>query len=313
MAAAERALVVAVVAAAIVALPGAHASAWCQMTSSGRSPEPGEPCVLASPPDTFPLAWAHRCTSISFSTMGSNDLSSDEVAAVFADAITTWEGVRCDGQPTGLDVELLVDLNACTGASHFTRDSNVHTVVFVAEGWVEERMHRADAYAVTLVWHDPRSGEIWDVDMEINEARGPYAVCPAEGCTGDVVDLPNVITHEMGHYFGLGHTPDDSLATMWAAAESDETLKRDLRDDDIAGLCAIYPPASLPEACDHTPRGGLNLECVRHASGGFYSDGSCACSTPGARASSRGAGAAALGLAALVIAGARLGRRRRAR
>lgn len=297
------ALPIAIASAIAIAMPARHASAWCQMTSSSRRPDPGE-CIVAMPPESYPLAWRRRCTSISLSTMGSSTLTFEEVAGVLEGAIATWEAVRCGGQPTGIDIELLADRNECAGASYLTSGGNVSSVVFVADDWVTERMHDPRAFAVTLVWHDPRSGEIWDVDMEINEQRGPYGICPATGCPDDLTDLPNVVTHEIGHYLGLAHTPDDPLATMWASAEPDEVIKRDLAPDDEAGLCAIYPPGALPEECDYTPRGGLNLACVR--------DEGCGCSAPGARDRSGRAGAALL-LASLALASIAVRRARRAR
>ncbi len=253
--------------------PSESARAWCQMTSSNRTGRPGDPCILANPPETFPLAWRRRCTSLSLSSMGSHDLSPNQVRGIFEASISAWENVLCDGAPTGLSAFVSSDINACTNANHFTNDRNVHAIIFVPSGWSTERMHDPRAYAVTLVWHDRRSGEIWDVDMEINEQRGPYTVCPPSGCSPGVVDLQNVVTHEMGHYFGLAHTPDDRLATMWGSAEPNETFKRDLQPDDIEGICAVYAPGTLPEACDPTPRGGLNLECTRR--------GNCDCSVPG--------------------------------
>lgn len=301
LAEAMRGLALALACTALAALPG-RASAWCQMTTGGRRPGPGEGCVIADGETTFPLRWQRRCTSMSLSTSGSGTMTPEEVASVLQGAIGTWEAVTCEGAPIGLDVQVLAQMNECERATHLTGDENVHSVIFVDEGWSEDRMHDPRAFAVTLVWHDPNSGEIWDADMEINELRGPYGVCPAEGCPDGLVDLPNVLTHEMGHYFGLAHTPDDALATMWASAEPDETLKRDLRPDDIEGLCAIYPAGSLPEACDYTPRGGLGLDCQR--------SGECDCSAPGAQR-----GRSPLG--PLVIAGAialvAIARRRRPR
>lgn len=274
-----------------IAAPSASASAWCQMTSSNRTAGPGEPCIIANPPETFPLAWRRRCTSISLSSMGSRDLSHEQVRDVFEASISTWESALCGGTPTGLAVEILLETNGCTSASHFTGDRNVHAIMFVPSGWSDERMHDPRAYAVTLVWHDRRSGEIWDVDMEINEQRGPFSICPASGCGPGVVDLENVVTHEMGHYFGLAHTPDDQLATMWGSAEPNETFKRDLQPDDIEGICSVYMPGSLSAECDPTPRGGLNLECTRR--------GSCDCGVPGANSGRFGSAAS---LSAMLLA-----------
>jgi hypothetical protein len=294
--------------AAILALLGAlaiapRASAWCQMTSSRERPALGE-CIIAEPPDTWPLAWRRRCTSISLSTMGSSSLTTDEVRSVLRTSLDTWEAVDCGGQTTGLEVEVLEELNACSRASHYTNGANVHSLMFVSSGWVEERMHDPAAYAVTLVWHDTRSGEIWDADIEINEElreTSEYAICPATGCPVGQVDLQNVLTHELGHYFGLAHTPTDSLATMWAMAEPRETIKRDLAADDIAGLCAIYPPGSLPAECDGTPRGGLSLDCRRPST--------CGCAAPG---TGSGAPIGIAAVAVLAIAIRSRGRRARA-
>ncbi|QQR91546.1 MAG: matrixin family metalloprotease [Myxococcales bacterium] len=146
------------------------------------------------------------------------------------------------------------------------------------------------AFAVTTAWHNDQTGVILDADIEINELRGPYIDCQLSctqgGCVGEkdsqgrqVVDLKNVLTHEAGHFFGLDHPaldpsdPDDeSLATMWAKSPAGEVCKRVLKEDDIAGLQAIYPAETLVGSCDFTPYGGQNLNC------GGSSEG-CACST----------------------------------
>jgi hypothetical protein len=285
------------------ALP-ATARAWCQMTTSLRRPTFEEPCVLPREGE-FPLAWRRRCTSISLSTMGSRSLSHDEVRGVLRRSIDTWVTVECSGARTGLEVAVLPELNDCTEGSHFPDGRNVHSLMFVPAGWTSERGHDPAAYAVTLVWHDPRSGEIWDVDIEMNDQRiddhGGFAICPEDGCPPDVIDLQNVLTHEMGHYFGLAHTPHDRLATMWAMAVPGETIKRDLQPDDIAGICGIYPPGTLPTECNPEPRGGLGLDCRPPT---------CGCRIPGGRARSDAGPGRALAVAALAAA---LAARRRGR
>lgn len=287
-------------------LLGSRASAWCQMVSGNIRPTFAEPCVLASNHEgIYPLAWRRRCTSISVSgAMPPRDLTIEQVQAVLREAIQVWTSVDCGGgRRTGLSVDVLVDTNACDRSAHHGDGRNVHSVVFVREGWVAERRHDGRAYAVTYVWHDPGSGEIYDADIEVNEERGRYAICPASGCTDGRLDLPNVLTHEMGHYFGLAHTPDDVLATMHASAPPGETIKRTLADDDIAGICTIYGPGSLPASCDPSPRGGLDLSCAP--------PGGCGCRV-GLR---RGAGNSALALSCLaaVLAFARARRAHRSR
>jgi hypothetical protein len=273
------------------------------MVSGNIRPTPSEPCVLAENHEgIFALAWTRRCTSISVSeAQPPRDLSITEVQDVLRAGLASWTTADCGGAPTGLAVDVLAAPNACSEASHYTNGANVHSVMFVREGWSSVRGHDPRAYALTFVWHDPTTGVIRDADMEINESRGQYTVCPELGCTDGRIDLPNVLTHELGHYFGLAHTPDDVNATMYASAPPGETMKRTLAADDVEGICTIYPPGSLPEACDPTPSGGLALSCAP--------PGSCGCAVPGSGA--RDVSGLALLLAALGLA-ARRARPRRA-
>jgi hypothetical protein len=284
---AERALATGLLALAAIAIDVGSARAWCQMTSCSRRPSPTEPCVIASPPECFPLVWRRPCTSLSLSTMGSRDLDDDTVRTILRRSLDTWENVDCgEGRSPGLSVDVLASTNLCTRAGHNVEGRNVHSVIFVAEGWEDPRMHDPRAFAVTLVWHDPRSGEIWDADMEINEARGPYGRCPdspEDACPGGLVDLENVTTHELGHYFGVAHTADDPRATMWASAETNETHKRTLEADDVEGLCSIYAQGTLTEDCNPTPRGGLGVDCEPGSA--------CSCRAPGVRSATRTASA----------------------
>ena len=269
-----------------LAIAPSQASAWCQMTtySGRRLPEEEGLCVLVSNhPGESVLAWQRRCTSISLSSVqASSTLSMDEVRGVFQRSIASWTSVDCGGATTGLSVDVLMDTNLCASASHNREGRNVHSVMFIQEGWVSERRLSNIAFAVTYVWHNADTGEIYDGDMLLNDSvsgsRGPFAICTEDECPRDpggpfAVDLENIVTHEMGHYFGVAHTEDINLdATMFQSAPPGERAKRSLEEDDTLALCSIYPPGTLPEACDNTPRGGQALDCQAH---------NCGCATPG--------------------------------
>jgi hypothetical protein len=73
-----------------------------------------------------------------------------------------------------------------------------------------------------------------------------------DGETRYAVDA--VVTHELGHVLGLGHTDVDPLATM-AASYLVDGGQLTLGADDRRGLCALYPVDDPPEC-------GSDAECV---------------------------------------------------
>ena len=56
-------------------------------------------------------------------------------------------------------------------------------------------------------------------------------------------DVWNVAAHEFGHWLTLNNLsgPGDTEKTMYLIAQLEETKKRDLENDDVYGLCWIYP------------------------------------------------------------------------
>ncbi|MBX3271275.1 MAG: matrixin family metalloprotease [Sandaracinaceae bacterium] len=253
---------VALACAAVLLGAAADAAAWCRMTTSRRQPTATEPCVLpdpsTDPPEQF-LEWRRPCNSVGLSVAApSRDLSELEVAGVLSRSAATWNAVSCDGVPVSYELRVLGERTTCTGPHYRDDGGNVNSVQFVLD-WAE-RMYDANAFAVTTVWHRRSTGEIVDADLDLNERRGPFGICPDVGCDTRTVDLENVITHELGHMLGLAHSTDVD-ATMFVSAVAGETHKRDLHADDVAGICAVYPPGRPEGDCDPTPIGGLDLDC----------------------------------------------------
>jgi MYXO-CTERM domain-containing protein len=83
------------------------------------------------------------------------------------------------------------------------------------------------------------------------------------------------MTHEAGHFLGLDHTKDQRAIMRIALDPGDEQTY--LGEDDIAGICAIYPPRRKAPLCDYEPRGGFSPACV---DGGLRGGPACSL-TPG--------------------------------
>lgn len=124
----------------------------------------------------------------------------------------------------------------------------------------------------------------------VSSARAScQATAKAPSCEGGAYDLQNVVTHEVGHFFGLGEDMDDATSTMYYCTSRCETHKRVLTSDDTTVMNVLYAPST---ATDGSPA----------------SAGGCG----GARIAPRGGLAASAWMVATALLGLTL-RRRRAR
>jgi MYXO-CTERM domain-containing protein len=128
-----------------------------------------------------------------------------------------------------------------------------------------------------------RDGALVDADIEMNGVifNGEGFILKVDGPAGGAEcgsEVQPTLTHEIGHLLGLEHPcrvdedppridnegnevpfctavgPDDIRirdATMFNFQVCDETIKSTLTDDDIAGICTIYPRGpNQPVACE---------------------------------------------------------------
>ncbi len=105
-----------------------------------------------------------------------------------------------------------------------------------------------DVVALTQTVFDT-DGQLLDVDIEANAATYQFSAEVGDPLP-NTLDVQNTFTHEAGHFIGLAHSceqngpcsPDLLDTTMyWSENALDETTKRTLKQDDINGLCTIYP------------------------------------------------------------------------
>jgi len=279
------------------------ASAYCRMTTGGGAQVGSVACVEIG----APFSWNDPCLSYAVDRRGSVWMDLSEIEDSVNAAFETWETADCGGGSTpNLVFKPSMQPSTCKRAE-FNNVGNVNTIAFL-NPWEDPCLdddgdpYDERAFAVTIVWHNTTTGEILDADLMVNDQRfvpgpggragGPYADCPVSGCLGSDADLRGIITHEAGHFIGIGHCnvedpndPNDpcKLATMFASAERNAVEKRSLAQDDIDAVCDIYPPGNLDETCTAIPIGGLQLNCETTEAGNPI-----ACDAPGAASNGGG-------------------------
>jgi hypothetical protein len=195
------------------------------------------------PPGEIPVPYLLNST-------GSDDLSFGEVTDAVAAAFATWENVPC--------ASLAFSYAGLTDLGVDVDDQNV--VLFIESGWIygEEAAGATSLFVLE---------DMQTADIAINGENFAWAIEPAGSLATDVLDLQAVLTHEIGHFGGMGHTQRayDTMYYSWKPWPGQRTLSI----DDKLGLCSIYPTdgdecddagdcdAAAAERCDTFEHGRL--------------------------------------------------------
>ncbi len=280
-------------------LAGGDAAAFCRTSvcSVEGGTVHGKTCTPAEPDDCgVPLQWRRPCVSFSLQEQGARDVSMKEVRAVVLDAFSTWTNADCGESTPSIEVFDFGEVT-CDRVEYNQRAGNANIVVFRSLAWPhfsEEGVGSADTIALTTVTYDVEKGDLFDADIEVNEAENRFTTSDTEVD----VDLRSVMTHEVGHFLGLAHSADLE-ATMFSVYDNGSVALRDLAADDLAGICATYPPdRKAAGTCDGLPRHGFSPDCD-----GLQQEGRCALA-PGPAPEGGGAAPSliALGIAAFLRA-----------
>ncbi len=276
------------VALAVASSAGA-AHGYCYTTTcDGEFACDGEP----APDGCAILGWASRCFGFSVQEEGGDGLDGETIELITELAFDAWREADCgDGAP-GFVAQNLGRV-ACDAAQYNKDAGNANVIVVRAGRWPHP--NTGHNIALTTTTFDPDSGDLLDADIELNADN--YGFTVNDEATD--YDLLSVLTHEVGHFLGLAHS-NLSDATMFATYDSGSTELRTLSADDVAGVCALYPPDDAPkETCNPLPKHGFSPFCRDD-----QPEGTCSVRAPGV-SSAAGAWLAALACAALL-------RRRRA-
>ncbi|HEX6273366.1 MAG TPA: matrixin family metalloprotease [Polyangiaceae bacterium] len=111
---------------------------------------------------------------------------------------------------------------------------------------------------ITVTYWDPESGEIVEADIVLNsmhrlailddgvEGREPRPSCMGEDerCEQGF-DFESVVTHEVGHFFGLGEDRSARTATMFYCQSPCEVHKRSVEPSDTSPLAKLYASGTV--------------------------------------------------------------------
>lgn len=205
--------------------------------------------VRSVTPQGDSLAWVTNCIDYFIHEDGSDDVNFSAVESEVVRAFNEWEEPNCSNVNftySGVTRE--------KRAGYFQNENNLNLIVWREGGeGVDEWEHEPSIIAVTTNTYCteinalcPFKGAIIDADIEMNGERFRFTNARLEALTE--FDLGNTLTHEIGHLIGLDHT-DDRDATMFASAPPGELDKRSLEEDDIDGVCDVFPVRPDEAAC----------------------------------------------------------------
>jgi hypothetical protein len=235
-------------------------------------------------------------------TLGLRD---DEFEAAIQRAFDAWANVDCAGDgPPAIIAQALGPADvarpfACASSPELNADvwlvrDDLSMFVTTSSGATAGITH-------TRIMSE--TGEVFDSDVSLNEL---WFLVQRES---DIEDFLHVVAmHEAGHALGLAHSQDDGALMFRNYRVSRD---RELTQDDIDGICALYPPRALQCAERELEESAIDRDACseRQADGDNAmndSDSGCAI---GRQSRDRGGAWAVAALLALYVARSRFRRR----
>ena len=249
--------------------------------------------------------WREACVGIAISKTAVRGFSYDAVYGALVRAASRWMSIRCGDARPSIELRIL-DATACDDAT--ATGKGINLLAFRDDDWpyadrsVTGVANRSDQLALTVLALEPRTGRALGGRIEVNSRDFAFFVRPDPdaGAPTQGFDLDFVLTHELGHFFGLAHSavPGAVMEPSAIAGPRPPALTADDRD----ALCAIYTPDGRRTVDPSVSADGLTARSpCAPAGAGLEScdDGGAAggCSASRSDAGSRG-------LVALLLAGA---------
>jgi hypothetical protein len=225
--------------------------------------------------------WGTDCITYAVQSEGSlaQQISADELRAIVEEGFATWSGAVCEGRGPGEMTPMFAAAyrgeTACDVVEYDCSEPVNDNIVMFRDG---DSDLSANTIALSTIIANLSTGEILDVDIEINSRDFEFSIDPAAVSAG-AHDLRMVVNHELGHLLGLSHSRDGA-ALMRAEYEGSNPLPA---RDDARGICNVFPVSGADPECS-APAIENGGDCVGSASicqisGPTRSD-SCALAAP---------------------------------
>ncbi|MBW2736413.1 MAG: matrixin family metalloprotease, partial [Deltaproteobacteria bacterium] len=153
--------------------------------------------------------------------------AADEIRAAFF----AWSSAGSPYAPVFREARVIGECEARDG---------INAVRWIQQSWP----FAANMPGMTVIWAEKGTGVILEVDILLNAEH--YQWSTSSHTSPAHVDIRNVLTHEVGHFTGLGHSTDPD-ATMYTFSNKGEQKKRTLEDDDLAGLASLAQQIALED------------------------------------------------------------------
>ena len=190
--------------------------------------------------------WDSSCITFAVQVDGSDDegISAETLSELVSAGFRSWSDGDCDGAgPSVLSPSLAASYRGetvCDQVEYNCGEPNDNIVMFRDD----VSSLSANTIALSTIIANLRTGEILDVDIEINSQDFDFYISPEAPKPG-AQDLRLVLNHELGHMLGLSHSTD-SQALMRAEYEGSDPLPA---GDDVSGMCSVFATSDEDPSC----------------------------------------------------------------